>query len=127
MTKGSSNRVLMPSLADTTKLSVRAHPIDPLLSPTTGVVSFWREFFSNSGHFLILKSLADTTLFGWQIFLTDPAEYMLIGTMLLQTLYLSRPRASRLWGNLIGVSLYTLIDLPIDGGDFFQNPCAPTR
>jgi class 3 adenylate cyclase len=77
---------------------------------------------SNSGHFLILKSLADIALFGWLGYLTDPTEYMLIGAMLLQTLYLSRPHPSRFWGNLIGVSLYTLIDLPVDGREFFESP-----
>jgi adenylate cyclase len=96
--------------------------LDSGLRSTPWGLAFWREFLSNSGHFLILKILADTALFGWQVFLTDPAEYMLIAAMLLQTLYLSRPHPSRFWGNLIGVSLYTLIDLPIDGGDFFQNP-----
>jgi len=94
----------------------------PLPSPRSALVAFWREFFSNSGHFLILKVLADTTLYGWQVFLSDPAEYVLIGAMVLQTFYLARPHPSRFWGNFIGVGLYTLIDLPLDGAEFFQNP-----
>jgi adenylate cyclase len=111
----------MPLPADDSSPFAASRRLD-LLSPTTGFVAFWREFFSNSGHFLILKSLADLSLNGWYAFFTDPAEYMMIGAMLLQTLYLSRPHVSRFWGNLIGVGLYTLIDLPIDGAEFFQNP-----
>lgn len=112
----------MPSLANTTRPPGHPHPIDALLSPTTGIGVFRHEFFSNSSHFLIQKSLADTVLYGWQGFLSDPVEYMLVGAILLQTCYLAKPHASRFWGNLIGVSLYTLIDLPIDGWEFFQNP-----
>ncbi len=84
--------------------------------------AFLREVLSNSGHFLILKSLSDLILLGWTIFITDPTEYLLVVAMLLQAWYLSRSRAHRFWGNLIGVALYTLIDLPIDGLEFLENP-----
>lgn len=88
--------------------------------------SFWTdflaEFLGNSGHFLILKSLSDIILYGWQVYFSDPTEYLLIGAMLVQTAYLSRARADRLYGNLIGVGIYTLIDLPMDGLAFFQEP-----
>ncbi len=83
---------------------------------------FLSEFFGNSGHFLILKSLSDITFYGWRAYFSNPTEYLLIAAMLIQTAYLSRPYASRLFGNLIGVSIYTLIDLPIDRSRFFQEP-----
>ncbi|MDX2255075.1 MAG: adenylate/guanylate cyclase domain-containing protein [Pseudanabaenaceae cyanobacterium bins.39] len=84
--------------------------------------AFWSELFGNSGHFLILKSLSDITLAGLGYYLTEVTEYILISTMLLQVWYLSKPSAHRFWGNLIGVSLYTAIDLPLDGMAFFTSP-----
>ena len=84
--------------------------------------SFWNELFGNSGHFLILKSMSDVTLNGLLYYFTDVTEYLLIGVMLLQAWYLSRPSAHHFWGNLLGVSLYTIIDLQIDGVEFFTQP-----
>ncbi len=84
--------------------------------------SFWNELFGNSGHFLILKSMSDVTLYGSSRYFTDVTEYVLIGVMLLQAWYLSRPSAHHFWGNLIGVSLYTIIDLQIDGAEFLTQP-----
>ena len=86
------------------------------------LTSLVAEFLGNSGHFLILKSLSDLTIAGWKNYFTDPTEYLLIGAMLTQAIYLSREQASRLFGNLIGVSIYTLIDLPIDKSEFFEDP-----
>ncbi|HEY9647784.1 MAG TPA: hypothetical protein V6C88_15520, partial [Chroococcidiopsis sp.] len=88
----------------------------------TRLAGFLSEFLGNSGHFLILKSLADIALYGWQEYFTDPTEYLLVGAMVAQSVYLSKPHPSRLFGNVLGVTLYTLVDLPIDGGEFFQNP-----
>jgi class 3 adenylate cyclase len=84
--------------------------------------SFWSELFGNSGHFLILKSMSDITLNGMGNYLTDATEYLLIGVMLLQSWYLSRPSANRFFGNLIGVSCYTIIDLQLEGSEFFSSP-----
>ncbi|QKD82706.1 adenylate/guanylate cyclase domain-containing protein [Thermoleptolyngbya sichuanensis A183] len=89
----------------------------------SGMTDFLAEFLGNSGHFLILKSLSDITLDGWQSYFSSPAEYLLIFAMCIQTAYLSRANASRIFGNLIGVSIYTLVDLPYDGLiAFFQEP-----
>lgn len=84
--------------------------------------AFLSEILSNSGHFLILKSLSDLILAGLFKFITDPTEYLLIVAMLVQAWYLSSSKCHRFWGNLICVGIYTLIDVPIDGLDFFQNP-----
>lgn len=81
--------------------------------------SFWSELFGNSGHFLILKSMSDITLEGAGHYFSDMTEYLLFAVMLLQTWYLSRPSAHRFWGNLIGVALYTIIDIQIDRDAFF--------
>ncbi|MBD2690791.1 adenylate/guanylate cyclase domain-containing protein [Anabaena catenula] len=88
----------------------------------TRLTAFISEFLSNSGHFLILKNISDVALYGWQKYITDPTEYLLIGAMVVQTFYLSKSGSSRFFGNLIGVSIYTLIDLPVDGAEFLQNP-----
>lgn len=82
---------------------------------------FTSELFSNSGHFLILKVLSDLILDGWWDFVTDPTEYILIAAMLVQTWYLSRRSAHRFWGNIAGVAIYTIIDLPVDRLEFFQD------
>lgn len=84
--------------------------------------AFFKELFGNSGHFLILKSLADLIILGGLSFITDPTEYLLIFAMLLQAWYLSRAQANRFWGNLIGATIYTIVDLPVDGLGFFNNP-----
>lgn len=82
---------------------------------------FISELLSNSGHFLSVKILTDIILDGWLDFINDPTEYILIAAMLVQTWYLSRPSAHRFWGNILGVSIYTIIDLPADGLGFFQD------
>jgi class 3 adenylate cyclase len=84
--------------------------------------AFWSELFGNNGHFLILKTMSDITLNGVWYYLTNPTDYVLIGVMLLQAWYLSRPMSAKFLGNLIGVSLYTIIDLQIDGITFFAAP-----
>lgn len=83
---------------------------------------FVQEFLSNSGHFWVLKSLATVAAYGWSAFLSDPADYLLTAAIVLQTAYLSRAHANRFWGNLVGVSIYTLVDWPLDGGSFFADP-----
>lgn len=107
----------MPKIANFFQLIQEIH-----LSPQykERLSAFLEEFLGNSGHFLVLKNLSDITIYGWQNYLRDPTDYLLIVAMLGQTAYLSRPNASRLWGNLIGVTIYSLIDLPVDGMEFFQ-------
>ncbi len=83
--------------------------------------AFSREFVSNSGYFLVLKSLADLSVEGWRYYLTHAPEYLLVFASVLQTGYLSQPRANRFWGNLIGVTLYTLLDLGHGGLFFFRD------
>ncbi len=86
------------------------------------IANFWAEFLGNSGHFLILKSLADIAVHGWIKYLTDPADYILTMAMLVQTAYLCRRGNSYFLGNLLGVIIYTAIDLPLDQDSFFYEP-----
>ncbi|MGK7922283.1 MAG: adenylate/guanylate cyclase domain-containing protein [Trichodesmium sp.] len=87
----------------------------------TKIGNFISELLSNSGHFLILKVVSDIILDGWWDFLIDLTEYLLIAAMIIQTWYLSRQDAHRFWGNIIGVGIYTIIDMPVDGLDFFKD------
>ncbi len=84
--------------------------------------AFVSEFFSNSGHFLFFKILSGLTLANWLRYITQPSEYLLAVALLVQAWYLSRPTARRFWGNLIGVAIYTLIALPMDGMGFILKP-----
>lgn len=86
------------------------------------VQAFWGEWLSNSGHFFILKSLATITIWGWGEFLNDPADYALAISFFVQAWFLSRPQANRWLGNLIGPATYSLVDIPLDGGEFFYDP-----
>lgn len=77
------------------------------------------EFLSNSGQFLVLKGFSDIVVGGWWSYLLHPPEYILIFAVIVQSVYLARPQAQRFWGNLIGVSIYTFLDLFLDGWGFF--------
>ncbi|MEA5470784.1 adenylate/guanylate cyclase domain-containing protein [Spirulina sp. 06S082] len=84
--------------------------------------AFLREILTNSGHFLILNSLSEIALMGWGNYLYEPAHYLILFAMLAQAWYLSHAKANRFWGNLIGVTCYTLVDFPLDGWEFFAEP-----
>jgi adenylate cyclase len=107
---------------ETAKSSLKSKIVWKSLLQGSRTSTFFSEVLSNSGHFLILKSLSDLILACFFKFITDPTEYLLIVAMLVQAWYLSNSKCHRFWGNLICVGIYTLIDLPIDGLDFFQNP-----
>jgi class 3 adenylate cyclase len=83
--------------------------------------AFLSEWLSNSGHIFVLKSLADIALEGWAAYFTHSAEYMLVFAVTIQAWYLSRRMAHRFVGNLIGVTLYTILDFPVDEFAFFQD------
>jgi len=102
-----------------------SNALKPLLeSRFTGnaLSAFWGELLSNSGYFLILKSLSTIISKSWIEYLTDPTEYLLIVAMLVQAWVLSRPKSNRFWGNLVGVGLYTVMDFFLDGLEFFKEP-----
>ncbi len=115
----------MPKIAKISQISQISQIIQRIHLPAKQrdrLSAFMGEFLGNSGHFLVLKTLSDIAIYGWQNFFHDPTDYLLIVAMLIQTAYLSRPNAFPLLGNLIGVTIYTLVDLPVDGSEFFQEP-----
>lgn len=84
--------------------------------------AFASELIANSGHFLLLNALSEVSLMGWLDYLTYPGHYIIVVAMLVQASYLSREKAHRFWGNFIGPGMYTLVDFPLEGWDFFQEP-----
>jgi class 3 adenylate cyclase len=84
--------------------------------------AFWQEFVGNSGHFLILKLLSDITEYGWYAFFNDVTDWSLVGAFALQTWCLTQRKFHHFWGNLVGPCIYTLVDLPVDGWGFFEEP-----
>lgn len=81
--------------------------------------AFISELLTNSGHFLMLNVLSEVAWMGWIHYFTDLGHYLILIGMLIQCWYLSRPQANRFWGNLIGCTIYTITDLPLDGLEFF--------
>lgn len=78
------------------------------------------EFLTNSGQFLVLKMLSDIIIGGWWSYFSHPPEYLMIFGASVQAMYLARPTSQRFWGNLIGVTIYTILDIPLDGWSFFS-------
>lgn len=88
----------------------------------TRTSAFVAEFITNSGHFLLLNALSEISLMGWWDYLTYPGHYLIIAAMLIQAAYLSRRTAHHFWGNFIGAAMYTLVDFPLEGWEFFGEP-----
>jgi len=98
--------------------------LDDILSQRiegTHLQNFWYEFFTNSGTVLILKLLTDLTVYGAGAVLTDFADWIFLLAMLTQTWLLSQTHVPRFWGNLVGMSIYTLVDWPLDGAEFWSD------
>lgn len=92
--------------------------------------SFWsltfREFLSSSAHFpvanLIFESLNENPA---EYFLeADP--YILLFVAIAQSLFLTYLRKRnvrfKFWGNFVGPILYTMLELPSEGMEFFREP-----
>jgi len=88
----------------------------------TRTSAFVSELITNSGHFLLLNALSEISLMGWWDYLTYPGHYLIIAAMLVQAAYLCRAKAHHFWGNFIGAAMYTLVDFPLEGWEFFSEP-----
>ncbi len=78
-------------------------------------------FLTNSGQFMVLKAISDIAIGGWWNYFTHPPEYLLILAASVQAIYLARPTSQKFWGNLIGVAIYTILGVPLDGWSFFSD------
>ncbi len=87
---------------------------------------FFQELFGNSWHFPIANILLEFLLEGPSRFLVDPALYSILTAGAIQAYFLSkwsredRP-GRRFLGNLIGVTIYTIIESLLEPG-FFSSP-----
>jgi class 3 adenylate cyclase len=100
------------------------HELDRLLTDRlegTRVQAFWRELLTQSGHILILKLLTDAVITGPVSILLDIGDWIFTIAIFIQAACLSQLKISPIWGNFIGVGLYTLVDWPLDGADFWQD------
>ncbi len=92
-------------------------------SPAT---RFLQEFFSNSAQFPIANILLELLLEGPRRYLGAPDPYAIALAAIVQAFFLSRwqdgahPR--RFLGNLIGPALYTVIEVAVEGPQFFASP-----
>lgn len=92
-------------------------------SPAT---RFLQEFFSNSAQFPIANILLELLLEGPRRYLAAPDAYAIILAATMQAYFLSRwqdgSRSRRFLGNLLGPALYTLIEVAMEGLQFFASP-----
>lgn len=99
----------------------------PLESRIKGKPStrFWLEFIGNSAQFSIANVMFELLLEGFSVLLR-PDLYTLVGASFVQAYFLSKPSfvspMHRFLGNLIGPALYTLVEVMIEGADFFSSP-----
>lgn len=102
-------------------MTLATNPIEKQLSGSLHLL-FWQELLRNSGQFpiaiIILELLTQRVAY-----LTRPDVYGLIPAVALQAYVLVRwadgSRTQRLLGNLIAPFLYTLIEFPFEGLEFF--------
>lgn len=101
------------------------HELDRLLTDRlegTRVQAFWRELLTQSGHILILKLLADAVSAGLFSVFFDLGDWIFTIGICIQAACLSQFKINSIWGNFIGVGIYTLIDWPLDGDGFWADP-----
>jgi len=101
------------------------HELDRLLTDRlegTRFQAFWRELLTQSGHILILKLLTDAVITGPISILTDIGDWIFTIGICIQAACLSQLKIDSIWGNFIGVGIYTLIDWPLDGAGFWHDP-----
>ncbi|MEW5869773.1 MAG: adenylate/guanylate cyclase domain-containing protein [Chloroflexota bacterium] len=93
-----------------------------LRSSRRGVIL--QEFFTNTFHFPAVLILLELIPEGWRFFTEDPAIYALIAASLLQAYFLGswqydgKPRP--FLGNLIAPGLYTIVEILLEGPEFFS-------
>ncbi len=92
----------------------------------TSRTRFFLEFFGNSAQFPIANSLLELLLEGPAGFLRAPDLYTILFASVMQAWWLSRRqfahRPRRFLGNLIGPTIYTLVEVSLEGMRFFDSP-----
>ena len=99
----------------------------PLETRISGSFStrFWLELFSNSAQFPIVNVLLELLIEKPLEYLRAPDLYVMVTASLVQAYWLTRWQTTshprRLWGNLIGPTVYTLIEGLLEGPRFFAS------
>ncbi|GAB4404560.1 MAG: adenylate/guanylate cyclase domain-containing protein [Anaerolineales bacterium] len=105
-------------------MTLATNPIEQKLRGSLRL-RFWQELLRNSGQFPIAIILIELLNQG-AAYLTRPDIYGLIPAVALQSYVLARwadgSRTQRLLGNLIAPLLYTLVEFPFEGLEFFAAP-----
>ena len=85
-----------------------------------------RELFTNSLHFPLANIFLELLLEGPQKYLMELALYALIAAGLIQAYVIGtwkyRGHSRPFLGNMIGPSLYTIVELSVSGWQFFSSP-----
>jgi len=84
------------------------------------------ELFRNSGYFAIINILLEMLLENPMSYLKEPDLYILVFAVIFQAYWLTKWQDSdkkrRFLGNLLGPTIYTAIEILLEGWDFFQSP-----
>lgn len=98
--------------------------VDHLLAPTYAA-RLAHQFFTHSAHAPATILILEWLLAGPQYF-GKPDAYVLMGAALAQAAWLAHPQRTRaawvVFGNLLGVTLYTLVESLLEGPEFFAQP-----
>ncbi len=79
------------------------------------------EFVTNSGLFWIFNSLRLWSVNGWSVWLHEWPNWVLLVASIIQSYFLSRRLKRYRWlGNFIVPTIYTLVEVPIEGPHFFH-------
>ncbi|RME51708.1 MAG: adenylate/guanylate cyclase domain-containing protein [Caldilineae bacterium] len=113
-----ANRFLYPDASRPATLETRLEG--------TPLTRFIAELVSNSALFPILDGIRSIAENGMLPYLQELSHYVLLGSSIVQAWFLaSNPKASwqnRLLGNLIGVTLYSVLEIGLEGRTFFLLP-----
>lgn len=86
----------------------------------------WQELFTNSLHFPLANIILELLLESPKEYLSGPDLYVITSASLIQAYFLGRWRyqgkSNRFIGNIIGPAIYSLIEMLIEGADFFDSP-----
>ncbi|GAK50395.1 adenylyl cyclase class-3/4/guanylyl cyclase [Candidatus Moduliflexus flocculans] len=88
--------------------------------------AIWQELFTNSLHFPLANIILELLLESPGEYLSGPDFYVITLASLIQAFFLGRWRyhgkPNRLIGNVLGPAIYSIVEMLIEGADFFASP-----
>jgi len=92
----------------------------------TAASRVFAEFVGTSALFPILDIIRKVSTEGFSSYLKEPAHYVLFAAALIQAVFLGtskrRSWAVSFFGNLLGFSIYFIVDLALEGEEIFSQP-----